>query len=73
MFYECKDKTQSWVLSYWQMGQRTMINYEILDSILKERCDRFQQLLEEGRYEDAISIGEEFDEWIATCQSWPTK
>lgn len=49
-----------------------MIETKILDKILRERCDRFQQLLEEGRYEDAISIGEEFDEWIAVCQSWPT-
>ena len=46
---------------------------KIFDTILRERCDRFQELIEEGRYEDAISIGEEFDEWIAVCQSWPTE
>lgn len=50
-----------------------MNKYKILDTILKERCDRFQELIEEGRYEDALSIGEEFDEWISVCQSWPTK
>lgn len=50
-----------------------MNTYEIFDTILKDRCDRFQQLIEEGRYEDALSIGEEFDEWIAVCQTWPTR
>jgi hypothetical protein len=50
-----------------------MKNTKMFDKILKDRCDRFQQLIEEGRYEDAISIGEEFDEWIAVCQSWPTE
>jgi hypothetical protein len=50
-----------------------MISEKTLDKILRERCDRFQQLIEEGRYEDALSIGEEFDEWIAVCQSWQTE
>jgi hypothetical protein len=50
-----------------------MTNTKTLNNILKDRCDRFQQLIEEGRYEDAISIGEEFGEWIAVCQSWPTE
>ena len=47
--------------------------HQCLDKILKERCDRFQQLIEEGRYEDAISIGEEFHEWIGICQTWKTE
>lgn len=46
---------------------------KMFDDILRERCDRFQQLIEEGRYEDAISIGEEFDEWIGVCQTWQTE
>jgi Arc/MetJ-type ribon-helix-helix transcriptional regulator len=32
--------------------------------IVKEITDRLDYLIGEGRYEDAIAIGEEFDEWI---------
>lgn len=31
---------------------------------LKEISDRLHYLISQGRYEDAIAIGEEFDEWI---------
>ena len=37
---------------------------EDLEVILKDRSNRLEELLNEGRFEDAISIGEEFDEWI---------
>jgi len=37
---------------------------ESLEEILKDRSNRLEELLNEGRFEDAISIGEEFDEWI---------
>ena len=50
-----------------------MSKTKIFDTILRERCDRFQELIEEGRYEDAISIGEEFHEWIGICQTWKTE
>lgn len=37
---------------------------ESLEEILKDRSNRLEELLNEGRFEDAIAIGEEFDEWI---------
>ena len=38
---------------------------QFIEQILKERTERLEFLINEGRYEDAISIGEEFDEWIS--------
>lgn len=35
-----------------------------LEEILRERSERIEELVNEGRFEDAIAIGEEFDEWI---------
>lgn len=37
---------------------------ENLEEILKDRSSRIEELINLGRFEDAISIGEEFDEWI---------
>ena len=37
---------------------------QFIEQILKERTERLEFLIDEGRFEDAISIGEEFDEWI---------
>ena len=37
---------------------------EIVDNILKQMTERLEYLVHEGRFEDAIAIGEEFDEWI---------
>lgn len=39
---------------------------QFIEQILKERTERLEFLVGEGRFEDAISIGEEFDEWIRT-------
>lgn len=39
---------------------------QVIEQILKERTERLEFLIDEGRFEDAISIGEEFDEWIRT-------
>lgn len=39
---------------------------QFIEQILKERTERLEFLIDEGRFEDAISIGEEFDEWIRT-------
>lgn len=33
-------------------------------NILKERSERLEYLVNQGQFEDAISIGEEFSEWI---------
>lgn len=33
-------------------------------NILKERSERLEYLVNQGQFEDAISIGEEFNEWI---------
>jgi hypothetical protein len=41
-----------------------MANKQFIEQILKERTERLEFLIDEGRFEDAISIGEEFDEWI---------
>lgn len=43
-----------------------MITKEKIEKILKERTERLEYLINQGQFEDAISIGEEFDEWIRT-------
>tara|TARA_Y100000389_G_C17463852_1_gene523860 strand:+ start:767 stop:910 length:144 start_codon:yes stop_codon:yes gene_type:complete len=43
-----------------------MITNQYIKEILKERTDRLEYLISQGKFEDAISIGEEFDEWIRT-------
>lgn len=43
-----------------------MITEENIKLILKERTERLEFLINQGQFEDAISIGEEFDEWIRT-------
>lgn len=42
---------------------------EFIDQILKDMTNRLEELISEGRFEDAISIGEEFDEWIRNLVS----
>ena len=42
-----------------------MVNQQYIEQILKDRTERLEFLVNEGRFEDAISIGEEFDEWIS--------
>ena len=41
-----------------------MITQELITTILKERMDRLEYLINQGRFDDAICIGEEFDKWI---------
>jgi|TARA_B100000214_G_C23427187_1_gene383099 hypothetical protein len=43
---------------------KKLLTPSLIDSILQDRGDRMQELLEVGRFEDAVCIGEEFDEWI---------
>jgi hypothetical protein len=40
-----------------------------IDQIMKTISNRLEQLIQEDRYEDAIAIGEEFDEWIKNLVS----
>lgn len=42
---------------------------QYIEQILKERTERLEFLIIEGRFEDAISIGEEFDEWISSLMT----
>ncbi len=42
---------------------------QFIEQILKERTERLEFLVNEGRFEDAISIGEEFDEWISSLMT----
>lgn len=46
------------------MDERIMITEQNIKDILKERTERLEYLINQGQFEDAISIGEEFDEWI---------
>lgn len=41
-----------------------MITENSIKEILKDRTERLEFLINQGQFEDAISIGEEFDEWI---------
>ncbi len=43
-----------------------MITQELITNVLKERMDRLEYLINQGRFDDAICIGEEFHEWIST-------
>ena len=43
---------------------KKLLTPSLIDSILQDRGDRMQELLEVGRFEDAVCIGEEFDELI---------
>jgi hypothetical protein len=40
----------------------TSVDY--IQSIVRERGDRIELLIQDGRYEDAMSICEEIVEWI---------
>ena len=53
------------------MGQGCIIMETSFDikSIVQERGNRIEELIRDGRYEDAIAIGEEFDEWIRNLVS----
>ena len=46
-----------------------MVNPQYIDQILKDRTERLEFLVNEERFEDAISIGEEFDEWISSLMT----
>tara|TARA_B100000925_G_scaffold225970_1_gene174495 strand:+ start:333 stop:479 length:147 start_codon:yes stop_codon:yes gene_type:complete len=46
-----------------------MVNQQYIEQILKDRTERLEFLVNEGRFEDAISIGEEFDEWISSLMT----
>ena len=41
-----------------------MITQELKTQILKEQMERLEHLINQGRFDDAICIGEEFDEWF---------
>jgi len=41
-----------------------LLESEVIESILLDRSNRLQELIDEGRFDDAVSIGEEFDEWL---------
>lgn len=41
-----------------------MIKEQHIKDILKDRSERLEYLVNQGQFEDAIAIGEEFDEWI---------
>lgn len=41
-----------------------LLEPEVIESILLDRSNRLQELIDEGRFDDAVSIGEEFDEWL---------
>jgi len=45
----------------------TSVKY--IQSIVQERGERIEILIQEGRYDDAISICEEFVEWIGQLMS----
>ena len=45
-------------------GRPKLLDQEIINAILRDRSNRLQELLEEGRFDEAVSIGEEFDEWL---------
>lgn len=51
-----------------ELQRQQEIEYESVsqqsDQILTYAQDRFQELLQEGRTDDAICIGDEFLEWI---------
>ena len=40
-----------------------LLEPEVIETILLDRSNRLQELIDEGRFDDAVSIGEEFDEW----------
>jgi hypothetical protein len=41
-----------------------LLEPEVMEAILLDRMDRLQELIDDGRFDDAVSIGEEFDEWL---------
>jgi len=41
-----------------------LLEPEVIETILLDRMNRLQELIDEGRFDDAVSIGEEFDEWL---------
>ena len=46
-------------------NSKKLLTQDVIETILKDRSNRMQELLEVGRFEDAVSIGEELDEWLA--------
>lgn len=41
-----------------------LLEQEVIETILLDRSNRLQELIDQGRFDDAVSIGEEFDEWL---------
>ena len=46
-----------------------LLEPEVIETILLDRSNRLQELIDEGRFDDAVSIGEEFDEWLTDAMS----
>jgi hypothetical protein len=54
-------------MPYWKVGKGYLImetSVSYIQSIVLERGERIDLLIQEGRYEDAVSICEEIVEWI---------
>ncbi len=54
-------------MSCWKVGKGHLImetSVDYIESIVRERGERIELLIQEGRYEDAMSICEEIVEWI---------
>ena len=60
-----------------QMGKRhlmensrpKLLEPEVIEFILLDRSNRLQELIDVGRFDDAVSIGEEFDEWLTDAMN----
>ncbi len=62
----------------WKMGKGhlkmensrpNLLEPEVIKAILLDRMDRLQELIDDGRFDDAVSIGEEFDEWLTDAMN----
>ena len=48
-----------------------LLEPEVIEAILLDRSNRLQELIDVGRFDDAVSIGEEFDECRFPCPIRP--
>jgi len=46
-----------------------LLEPEVIEAILLDRSNRLQELIDAGRFDDAVSIGEEFDEWLTDAMT----
>jgi len=46
-----------------------LLEPEVIETILLDRSNRLQELIDVGRFDDAVSIGEEFDEWLTDAMN----